>query len=179
MKNTKHLIIIPGLGDRVRRYRLVKPLWKILGYTVHIVSFGWNDSTETFHEALQRVAHYTDQLSHERMYVMGASAGGTAAINLATSIPSRITRVVTIATPYVMPKNISNDKLAHSIATMHPDSDLAILSFRGLYDGVVSSTTSKTNFSQNKKIYMIGHAYIIAVGLTLYAIAIHHFFTRK
>lgn len=177
---TKHLVIIPGLGDRVHLYRLVRPLWNRLGYETHVFSFEWESKSEDFEHAQQRMTAFIHELASDQVYIIGASAGGTAAINAALLQPDRIRRVVTIATPYAMPKKLKNKKLSTSINRMSSmlDKDAAsvILSLHGLYDGVVPIKLSRAPHVRTRTIYALGHGLSIVTAVTLRCMVIRRFF---
>lgn len=169
MKNRPSLIIIPGLGDHVRRYKLVVPIWRLRGYRVHVFSFGWNDEAEDFDGALQRLLRFVDALPAGRIDIIGASAGGTAAINALAHRASRIGTIITIATPYRVIEHLHSNKLSASVARMSAEmtsmSLSKILSIRGVYDGVVPPRYSVAPNVRTKIILMIGHGLIIATTL--------------
>lgn len=178
----RQLIIIPGLGDRVRLYRLVIPVWKLLGYDVHIFSFGWEDVNEDFQAAIKRLVDYIDDLRATRVSIIGASAGGTAAINVLAERPQTVRRVVTIATPYRYLAHLENEKLKDSIDHIDLNANsirLKILSTYGLRDQTVPPNISKPRGIYTKKLYAVNHGYIIAIALVAYCLNIRKFLERK
>lgn len=80
------LIIIPGLGDRVRRYSQLLPLWKKLGYNARIFSFDWENPNEDFEKSSSKLLSEIDA-HHNPIYLIGASAGGSVAVNALASRP--------------------------------------------------------------------------------------------
>jgi triacylglycerol esterase/lipase EstA (alpha/beta hydrolase family) len=175
----KPLIIIPGLGDRAKQYRIVMPIWKLLGYEPYVFSFGWEDAHENFAVAIERLTDYIDNLHATRINIIGVSAGGTAAINALALRPSIVNRVVTVSTPYRFLPHLKNAKLKASIAQAKriDVSGLGsrVLSIHGLHDKTVPIGASKPEGVRARKVYMINHGFIIATSLTLYGVIIRRF----
>jgi len=111
----RHLVIVPGLGDRKWLYVLVKPIWAILGFKTYVFKYGWkNDKIENY--VLQQcLVDFIDNIQSECVYVIGASAGGTVAVNILANRPSKIAKVVTICTPYSPIPRINNQLANASI----------------------------------------------------------------
>ena len=78
--NTPNLILIPGLGDRKWLYQLVCPLWRTRGFCPHVFTFGWEDAASNYHDKQNRLNNYIRDLNGD-VYIIGASAGGVAALN--------------------------------------------------------------------------------------------------
>ncbi len=178
----RHLIIIPGLGDRGGLYKLCVPLWSLLGYKVHIVVFGWENTGQDFAVALERLTQYVDNLGTDKCYVIGASAGGTAAINVLASRPDVIAGVVTVCTPYEAVPELGNERLHASVAAatvaldrMNTRQRKQILSIYALQDNVVPIAKSKPDGIKQKALFSFGHAVTIALSLSLYSATIRRF----
>lgn len=178
----RHLVIIPGLSDRARLYRLFVPLWSLLGYEVHIFVFGWKNPSVNFTVALKRLVKYIDNLNTNKCYLIGVSAGGTAAINTLVARPEAIARVVTVCTPYSpMPKlgnnllDLSLNRVAATLSHINTDLYGRILSVHAMYDGVVPVAKSKPNGIAQKALFSFGHGVTIGLALSVYSWAAERF----
>jgi hypothetical protein len=175
----KSLIIIPGLGDRTRTYNLVTAYWKLFGYNVCIFSFGWEDTSDEFTSALNRLVRFIDE-RHAPVNIIGVSAGGTAAMNALALRPHKINKIVTIATPYTHPSPIKNTKLRSSLDRLKNIKlealNTKVLSIHGLYDQTVPVIESKPRGIRTQGVFAARHVIIIALTLTLYSSYIRRFF---
>ncbi len=172
----KQLIIIPGLGDRGKLYRLFTPLWALYGFDVHTFVFGWDNSEVAFDNALGRLLSYTASLAVGKVYIIGISAGGTAAINALAEQPEIIAQVVTVCTPYARITHLTNKLLNQSINrtianinSMNPETKAKIFSIHGIYDQVVSTTKSSPNGIAQKTLWSVGHGLTIFMAMTAYS----------
>ena len=186
--NTPNLILIPGLGDRKWLYQLACPLWRVRGYYPHVFTFGWEDAANDYHKKQNRLHDYIRNLDGD-VYIIGASAGGVAALNaLAMDSSDRIKAVATIATPYVYRQRLKNETLARAISELasnlpNMQAKLArITSFYSIRDQVVPPTDSRLDNhcikqSNNSKFANInyqqlptfGHGLTVAAGLTVFS----------
>lgn len=177
----KQLVIIPGLGDRGWVYSLVKPLWKMYGYTVHVFVFGWEDKDQLFDVGLRRFADFLDDLPSGDVYVIGASAGGTVAVQSLAMRPKIVKKVVTICTPYQQIDKLKNKSLRDSLDRLGGMVDSVsnnVLSLYSTRDRVVPETISKHDSVKSRRIFMAGHWLSIAAGITVYAPVIRRFFRQ-
>lgn len=185
--NTPNLILIPGLEDRKWLYQLVCPFWRARGFCPHVFAFGWEDTANDYHKKQNRLHDYIRNLEGD-VYLIGASAGGVAALNaLAMDNSDRIKGVATIATPYVYRQRLKNETLARAISKLASNLPgmqakfTRITSFYSIHDQVVPPTDSRLNNhymknSNNNKIANIsyqqlptfGHGLTIAAGLTVF-----------
>ena len=186
--NTPNLILIPGLGDRKWLYQLFCPLWRTRGFCPHVFAFGWEDAASNYHDKQNRLNNYIRDLNGD-VYIIGASAGGMAALNaLAMDNNDRIKGVVTIATPYVYRQRLKNETLARAISELASNLPsmqakfTRITSFYSTRDQVVPPTDSRLNNhcikqSNNSKFANInyqqlptfGHGLTVAAGLTVFS----------
>ena len=186
--NTPNLILIPGLGDRKWLYQLACPLWRVRGYYPHVFTFGWEDAANDYHKKQNRLHDYIRNLDGD-VYIIGASAGGVAALNaLAMDNNDRIKGVATIATPYVYRRRLKNETLARAISELASNLPgmqakfTRITSFYSIHDQVVPPTDSRLDNhcikqSNNSKFANInyqqlptfGHGLTIAAGLTVFS----------
>jgi pimeloyl-ACP methyl ester carboxylesterase len=180
------LIMIPGLGDAVDVYQVFARRWMRLGYEVQVVSFGWADTTAALDGKLQSFLEALDALGDNELYVIGVSAGGTAAINLLAARPERVRRVITICAPLDTMSSLRNPLLAESIsraktqlAALPPDQRQRILSVYALYDQVVDPKLSAIAGVQHHRLLSIIHAPTIFVALMFYARSLNRFLRQR
>lgn len=176
-----HLLLIPGLGDRTRLYSLASPLWRLLGYEPHVYCFGWKGDAAQLREKQEALLAYVDSLPPSPLYVVGMSAGGTAAVNLLAERPS-IRRVVTVASPLKPKDRPTNPLLAASIA--ETDANLGsgnekfrtkVLSVHGIRDWRVPVNKSRRLDIQDIQIPTFGHGVTIFLAVTLFAWRLRQF----
>lgn len=184
---SSHLILIPGLGDRKWLYRLVCPVWRLRGFRMHVFAFGWEDTASNYHEKQTRLNDYVRSLDGD-VYIIGASAGGMAALHALARDNGKIKGVATIATPYIYRQKLQNNFLEQAItelATALPQIQLKssrITSFYGVYDQVVPPSDSRLDNIHlvkqlnsggvaniiHEQLPIIGHGLTIAAGLTMF-----------
>lgn len=93
----KNVIIIPGLGDEIKRIKLATSWWRTEGLSPHVVRIGWLDGTSDFKKKLKAVEQLTEELSCDgKISIVGTSAGGSASLNLLFERPDVIKNVVSI-----------------------------------------------------------------------------------
>ncbi|GAB3428644.1 esterase/lipase family protein [Flindersiella endophytica] len=170
-----HLLFIPGLGDRVWLYRLVTPLWRRLGYEPHIFRFGWAGRADELGARQRALLAYVDAIGADGLYVVGASAGGTAAVNL-LSARSTIRNVVTVASPLRPKDRPTVPLLAASIDQAHaflgaagPQVRGKIVSVYGLRDWRVPVPKSRRRGLRCEQLPTIGHNATIFLALSVFA----------
>ena len=189
MRTTPHLILIPGLGDRKWLYQLVCPFWRARGFCPHVFTFGWEDAANDYHKKQNRLHDYIRNLEGD-VYLIGASAGGVAALNaLAMDNSDRIKGVATIATPYVYRQRLRNETLAQAISELasnlpNMQAKLArIASFYSVHDQFVPPNDSQPNTTHRinqpinseftninyQQLPTFGHGLTIAAGLTVFS----------
>lgn len=168
------LVIIPGLGDRGKQYRCFVPIWTLMGFQVHIFVFGWEDRDLSLTEAQDRLIQFVDDLD-TNVYVIGVSAGGTAAVNLLAARPKRVTRIITICTPYTLvPERYnrllhrSSEQLLAHLAGMPTHTKAKILSVHAAFDQLVPVTASQPAGIAHKRLHSVLHGPTIFVALVLY-----------
>jgi pimeloyl-ACP methyl ester carboxylesterase len=173
-----HLLVIPGVGDRVWLYRLIAPLWRLLGYQPHIFRFGWDGSADDLPERQAALVRFVDGLPLERLQVVGASAGGTAAVNLLAARPT-IRSVVTVSAPLCPPGYPGKALVSCSIA--QTDGFLAtatdtirdrVVSIFGWYDGRVPVRRSNRPGVRGVRVPAVGHGVTIMLTLTVFAVIV-------
>lgn len=183
----QNLILIPGLGDRKCLYRLVCPVWRLRGFRTHVFAFGWEDTASNYQEKQIRLNNYVRSLDGD-VYIIGASAGGMAALHALAGDNGKIKGIATIATPYIYRQKLQNKFLEQAIAelattlTQIQSKSTRITSFYGVYDQVVPPNDSHwDNIHSVKRLIgsrianitheqlpTIGHGLTITVGLTIF-----------
>lgn len=177
----KKLIIIPGLGDRVWAYRFFRPIWSMFGFNVDIYCFGWEDGTTNFAEKMRRLATRLNMEQHS-IYLIGVSAGGTAAINALAVYPGKLIKIATIATPSTSAPELGNTTLDESVTAMQTNKNQLdflvskIVSVYGYCDHKVRPQVSIYAGIQSCRIMALGHGLSIFLGLTLCSRPIRRFF---
>ncbi len=178
-----HLLFIPGLGDRTWLYRLALPLWRLLGYEPHVFRFGWSGRADDLGQKQAALVRYVDALPPGPLHVIGASAGGTAAVNLLAARPT-IHSVITIASP-LKPKRTPNELLTASIAeadqflaTAPDNAKNKVTSVYGWYDERVPVSKSRRPGIRGLQLPAIGHGLTIFVAVTVFAGALQTYQER-
>lgn len=178
----RRLIIIPGIGDRGRLYSLITPIWRWLGFDVHIFVFHWGDKHLAFDDALNGLLTFIDKFDSDRVYIIGTSAGGTAAINALSVRPQKIDKVVTVCTPHSVSPYLRKKLLIDSINIMNTgimnmsnQQKTRILSMYGFCDPIVPYAKSKPVGINIKRVLFVGHGLPIFVSLTAYGASIRRF----
>lgn len=183
----QNLILIPGLGDRKWLYRLVCPVWRLRGFRTHVFAFGWEYTASNYHEKQTRLNDYVRSLDGD-VYIIGASAGGMAALHALAADNDKIKGVATIATPYIYRQKLQNNFLEQAIAELATallqiqSKSTRITSFYGVYDQVVPPNDSHLDNIHSVKqliggrianitheqLPTVGHGLTIATGLTIF-----------
>ena len=141
-----------------------------------------------YHKKQNRLHDYIRNLEGD-VYLIGASAGGVAALNaLAMDSSDRIKAVVTIATPYVYRQRLKNETLARAISELASNLPsmqakfTLITSFYSIHDQVVPPNTSQSNTAHcikklndskfadinYRQLPTCGHGLTIMAGLTVF-----------
>ena len=168
------LIIIPGLGDRAWLYRGLVPLWALRGFKVRIMAFGWNNDNP-YAEKKSRLLACIEE-ADAPVCIIGASAGGTAAVNALVAKPAKVAWVITVATPYSYLSGIDNQPLRESIAELkmnlrHMNAGMRgrIVSVHGKKDMTVPPRASQPPHIRHQRLNATGHGAVIFLALTVYA----------
>ncbi len=179
------LVIIPGIGDRTRVYGVFAWVWRRLGYETHVISFGWSNYYADIGTKTRDFLHKLDAVTAKAdCYVIGVSAGGTAAVHAYANRGS-IRRVVTISAPFADFENLQNRLLADSIIAARQDlrgfdavEKARIMSVFGLYDQTVPTHMSRPDGVRLKHLWTLWHGPTIFVALTLRARRLKRFFSK-
>jgi pimeloyl-ACP methyl ester carboxylesterase len=181
------LILIPGIGDRSRAYEVFAFVWRLLGYEVHIVAFGWTDRASRLAPKDAAFLKQIEALGKGReLSVIGISAGGTAAVNALAARPKLVHKVIAVCSPLSRFKTLDNPLLAESIEEaqanldrVEADTKQRILSVYALYDQVVNVALSRAEGVKTLRLWSVLHAPTIFVALTLGAPRLRRFLTAQ
>jgi pimeloyl-ACP methyl ester carboxylesterase len=182
----KHLIIIPGIGDDNPAYHIGARVFALLGFAPQIHSFGWNSADpSSYNHRIELLNEVVAQLDGE-VYILGVSAGGSAAVNCLAMVPNKVTKVVTLCAPLAHFSSRINPLLAASIehteehlAAMNADTKCRLLSLHAIVDTLVPIRLSKPDDVQSKALPAILHPITIFLGLTLFAGVSARFFKQR
>ena len=96
MKQSNHVIIIPGLDNKIRLHTWVTNRWRRYGIIPHIFNAKWKIDERGFTEKLDQAIKLVDTLSTSgaRISVVGNSAGSSLALNLFGERKKNIAHVV-------------------------------------------------------------------------------------
>ena len=183
---TKHLIIIPGIGDDHPVYHKGVRMFSMFGYAPQVHIFGWNSADPSSYDArLQQLNSFVDTLEGE-IYLIGVSAGGSVAANCLATMPNKVTKVATLCSPLAAFSSRVNPLLAVSIeeterhlAEMPAETKNRILSLHALYDPIVATHLSKPLGVKSVTLPTILHGATIFLGLTIFSTRINHFFKQR
>lgn len=177
------LVIIPGLGDRSGWYTLFAAVWWLRGFRPRIFTFGWEVRTEIYEQKFDFLMKYIDRLPSDEVYIIGVSAGGTAAVQALYARPNKVKKVVTISSPYGIYEPVENRPLLSSLELlkeqlplMPPELKARILSIHGWRDSRVHPEWSRADGIVTSKIFAFGHGPSIFAALVLYPGRIKRFF---
>ena len=184
MKQRATLVLVPGIGDDYDIYQTFAKRWTSLGYDVYVISFEWIDRTASFTSKLEIFFGKLDALQTQQIYLIGISAGGTAAV-AALARRDDIAKVITICSPLMHMDNLDNPLLEEGIAqaeqyikALDEDKRTRLMSAFGIYDQTVATRLSRPSGVKQHRIFMAFHAPTIFVALTLQARSLARFFRK-
>lgn len=161
------LVIIPGLGDRTRWYALFAAVWWLRGFRPRIFTFGWEVRTEIFEQKFDFLMKYIDRLPGDEVYIIGVSAGGTAAVQALNARPGKVHKVVTVSSPYGIFEPVENRPLLASLELlkvllpgMSTELKARILSVHGWRDSRVHPEWSHSEGIATTRIFAFGAEHI-------------------
>jgi pimeloyl-ACP methyl ester carboxylesterase len=182
---TKHLIIIPGVGDDHPVYHKGARVFAWLGFEPQVHVFGWNSADAASYST--RIAQLNSLVSSLKgeVFLLGVSAGGSAAVNCFAILPNKITKTVTLCSPLMAFSSRINPLLAVSIehtekylAVLPAEAKQRLLSLHAVFDTVVPIRLSKPGGVRSKILPSILHPITIFLGLTVFAGVISRFFKQ-
>jgi pimeloyl-ACP methyl ester carboxylesterase len=186
MKMTKHLIIIPGVGDDHPVYRKGARVFAMFGFTPHIHVFGWDSADAASYDGRMKILNAFVASLDGEVFLLGVSAGGSAAVNSFAMLPQKITKTVVLCAPLSAFSTRVNPLLAVSIEhterylrAMPVEVKQRLLSLHALFDPVVPTRLSKPIGVHSKTLPSILHPVTIFLGLTVFAVVIARFFKQR
>lgn len=181
-KQKLHIIYIPGLGDRNPKYqRLAVRAWRMFGVSSELFHVDWHDKKDfapKFSELRQAIA--AARMSGHAVGLVCASAGGTAAMQAYADTDDRIAGVVCIAAKINNPQAVGDwykksspafwqamQSTPAALTKLDQSKRRRIRSVYALFDPIVPARDSKISGAQNRRSLSVGHAFTIALQLTV------------
>ncbi len=182
------VILIPGLGDRVRSLSFATRNWsRKYGITPFVHPMQWMGSAESFETKLKRLVDLIDNL-YTKGYdisLLGTSAGGSCVINAFCERKSKIKTVINVCGRLKKGENVfpSLDWAAQksppfkqsvllceeNIKLLTPQDTKKIVTIRSLFDEVVPNILVPIEGANNIRIIAIEHSVSIILAMTLYS----------
>lgn len=166
-----HVIYIPGLGDtRPYGQKFITSLWRVFGLKVHYFPIGWADH-DPFESKFKKLLAKIDRLQKKygAVYLIGVSAGASAAINAFAARPE-VEGVVCISGKIQHPETInpryfinnppfkdSIFRVSDSLAKLSPADKKQIMSIHPIYDQTVPISHTLIPGSVEKTVPSFGH----------------------
>lgn len=178
--NARHIILVPGIGDRIHAYALVKLWWRLCGHKASVFVFGWDAPASNFDESMDHLNRYISAQA-DNVTLVGVSAGGTSVLQAGLQQPDHIEAIITICSPLTSPAASKNDLVRASIAHLETrlqhvtTSQLVnVLSIYGLYDERVAIRRSKIDGIRQLQLPTVLHGLTIFVALIVCSISLYH-----
>lgn len=186
MSLTNHVIIIPGLGNKIALHEWAINSWKKYGIIPHVFDARWKTEENGFQPKLDRTLRLVDSLTNKnsKISIVGNSAGSSFALNLFGERKKQINRVVvncgrvrdgdwpwftfdqgTKSSPSFRESVLKAQKLVKTFTNIDRKK---ILTFRPLFDEVVPPFTVPILGAKNIIIPSIEHSLSIILNMTLF-----------
>ena len=182
----KHLLIIPGVGDDHPVYHKAARVFAMFGFKPQVHVFGWDSADTDSYQHRMKALNATVKGLTGKVYLLGVSAGGSAALNSFAMLPERITKTATLCSPLSSFSTRVNPLLEVSLrhteeflTNMPPSQKIRLLSVHALFDPVVPIRLSKPIGVKQLALPSVLHAVTIFLGLTIFAGRIAHFFKQR
>jgi pimeloyl-ACP methyl ester carboxylesterase len=189
-----HIIYVPGLGDtKVTVQRWAFRWWRIYGVRPQLFHVNWANG-EPFQPKLQSLLQLIDDItaSGDRVSLVSASAGASAALNAFVARPEKIQRVACICGKIQRPEAVSPvlyqrnpafqdsmQMLAASLAKLQPSDRARILSTHPLFDEMVPVPDTRLDGAIYQVLPSAFHLISIGYGLTLGSWRIARFLKKR
>ena len=181
-----HVIVIPGLGNNVKKHQWVMEGWKKFGIIPHVFDTKWKTEESGFQPKLDRALKLVDSLINKdtKISIIGNSAGSSFALNIFEERKKQINKVIincgrvrdgdwpwftfdqaTSSSPSFKESVLRAQKLEKTFTDIDRKK---ILTLRPLFDEVVPPFTVPILGAKNEKMLTIGHSLSIALNLTLF-----------
>ena len=134
----RHIIYIPGLGDRydaIRRLGLA--LWRRPGVRVTHLPMNWSDPRESYAQKVERIRRAIEG-SGDTVTLVGESAGGAMAIGVMRELAGSVNSVVTVC---------GMNQGAHRVSPRLYENNKAFQEAMQTADAVVSTLTEQEKAS--------------------------------
>jgi pimeloyl-ACP methyl ester carboxylesterase len=183
---TKHLIIIPGIGDDHPVYHKGARVFALFGFTPQVHVFGWDSADAASYDERMKILNALVASLDGEVFLLGVSAGGSAAINSFAMLPQKITKTVVLCAPLSAFSSRVNPLLAVSIeqteqylTAMPAEARQRLLSLHAIFDPVVPTRLSKPIGVRSQTLPTILHPVTIFFGLTIFAAVSARFFKQR
>lgn len=190
-----HVVYIPGLDDSRKGYELLINRWKLYKVVPHVYRMGWKDE-ESFELKLNKLVKYVDVLTSEgnKVSLVGASAGGSAALNAYIKRPN-IHRVVNLCgrlregkdvrptLKWASRKSIALRESVKMFESLEPkitaEQRSRVLTLTPFWDEIVPKPTVLLKGAHNKTLFSIEHVVSGFLGMTLFSPIIMRFLLKR
>ncbi|MGH7195182.1 MAG: hypothetical protein ACREGA_00160 [Candidatus Saccharimonadales bacterium] len=195
MKHYRRVIYLPGLGDddfRQVQTRLIN-FWRVYKLKVDYHYIGWADK-QAFRPKLDKIIAQIDECAGrgERVSLIGASAGASAAINAFVARSAAVDKVVLICGKIHNPQTIARARfeqnpafeqslamLPASLGKLPAAERRRIKSFRPLADGVVPPKDTIIDGADKGLLPSAGHSFSIFYALSFGSFRLAGFIKQK
>lgn len=187
MSNICKVIIIPGLGKKIKNTRALDWWWKRKNIEMMIFQSRWK-SDENYQTKLNRLISLIDKESeNNKISLIGTSAGGSLAINAFHKRPDKVNKVITICSRLIKGKefgwrgfiNSTKNYPSFSESILESEKNInqflikdkkKIMTIRALFgDELIPRNTSIINESNNITVPTCGHLFSIWSSLSWYS----------
>lgn len=186
MSAKNHVIVIPGLNNKIKLHTWACKGWEKFGIITHVFDIRWQIEENGFQTKLERAVKLVDSLSEKdsKISVVGNSAGSSFALNLFGARKKQVSRVVincgrvrdgdwpwftfnqaTASSPSFKESVLKAQELEKTLTTYDRKK---ILTLRPLFDEIIPPSTVPVQGAKNITIFSLEHAISIALNMTLF-----------
>jgi hypothetical protein len=181
-----HVIIIPGLGNEIKKHEWAAKRWKRFGLIPHVFDAKWTIEEPNFVDKMRRALKLVDTLAKPtvRISLVGNSAGSSFALNIFCNKKQIIDSVIincgrvrtgdwpwftfdqaTSSSPSFKQSVLMAEKAEKSLST---NDRKRILTIRPIFDEVVPPTTVPIEGAKNCIVPSVEHVVSITLNMTLF-----------
>lgn len=181
-----HVIVIPGLGNNVKKHQWVMEEWKKFGIIPHVFDTKWKTEENGFQPKLDQALRLVDSLTNKntRISIVGNSAGSSFALNIFGERKKQINKIVincgrvrdgdwpwfsfdqaTKLSPSFRESVLRAQKIEKTFTNIDRKK---ILTLRPLFDEVVPPSTVPIYVAKNIIVPSVEHSLSIALNMTLF-----------
>ena len=182
----QHIIIVPGLGDDLIKTKFFIDKWKQDDKKCEIWNANWSDLNESYKDKYNRLQAHINKLNkdNKKVSLVGISAGAGLVGNIFMDNPKLIHKMINICGRLRMKKTglptlefitFRNKAYKDSISSFEKSANQLskelrsrIITFSGLYDELVPTSTIALTGARNITIPFIGHNFCIMIALLFY-----------